>query len=158
MFSKTVEYALRAMTPLVECESGPQSSQTVEQIAFRTKVPTHYLSKVLQNLARADLIVSQRGSGGGFRLARASSEISIFQVVQAVDSIARIETCPLGLAAHGTNLCPLHKKMDDALALIESSFQGTSLADIAGDASPQKPLGALCSVSPSESSDTDAIR
>jgi Rrf2 family protein len=144
MFSKTVEYALRAMVHLQECEQSEQRGQPVEQVAARTQVPLSYLSKVLQSLARAGLITSQRGIGGGFRLAESAREITIYDVVQAVDPIRRIDFCPLGLAAHGDKLCPLHKKMDDALALVETQFRTTTLAEVIGNSSPQKPLGALC--------------
>ena len=141
MFSKTVEYALRAMVHLLECERAGQGVQTVDQIALRTQVPLSYLSKVLQNLTRAGLITSTRGSGGGFRLAASASNISIYEVVETVDPIERINSCPLKLAAHSGKLCPMHKKMDDALALVEEQLRTTTLAEILGDASPEKPLG-----------------
>lgn len=141
MFSKTVEYALRAMVHLLECDRAGQGLQTVDQIALRTQVPLSYLSKVLQNLTRAGLITSTRGSGGGFRLAASANNITIYEVVQTVDPIERINSCPLALAAHSGQLCPLHKKMDDALALVEVQFRTTTLAEILGDASPEKPLG-----------------
>lgn len=144
MFSKTVEYALRAMARLVESELSGQGGQTVDQIAARTQVPIAYLSKVLQNLARENMIVSQRGIGGGFRLARPASEITILEVVNAVDPIERIVVCPLGLEAHGTHLCPLHRKLDDALALVEAQFAATTLAELVGDLDVAAPLGALC--------------
>lgn len=144
MFSKTVEYALRAMLHLMECERAEQGLQTLDQIAVRTQVPLSYLSKVLQNLARAGLITSQRGIGGGFRLAASASNITIYEVVQTVDPIERINSCPLQLAAHSGKLCPMHKKMDDALALVEVQLRTTTLAEVLGDASPEKPLGAMC--------------
>lgn len=144
MFSKTVEYALRAMARLVESDLRGQGGQTVGQISVHTQVPVAYLSKVLQNLAREKLIVSQRGIGGGFRLARPAPEITILEVVNAVDPIERIAVCPLGLPAHGTHLCPLHRKMDDALAMVEAQFADTTLAELVGDLDVAAPLGALC--------------
>lgn len=144
MFSKTVEYALRSMVHLVECDLSGQGGQTVEQIAARTSVPVAYLSKVLQGLARGKLIVSQRGLGGGFRLARAAHEITILEVVNAVDPIGRILVCPLGLEAHGAQLCPLHRKMDDALAFVEAQFADTTLAELIGDEKFDTSSGALC--------------
>ena len=141
MFSKRVEYALRAMVHLLECEQAGQGLQTVEQIAVRTQVPLSYLSKVLQTLSRAGLITSARGIGGGFRLADSASNITIYEVVETVDPIERINSCPLKLAAHSGKLCPMHKKMDDALALVEEQLRTTTLAEILGDASPKKPLG-----------------
>lgn len=127
IISLTAEYALRAMVHLATDESA---SQTVGQIAAQTRVPAGYLAKVLQSLARAGLIVSQRGLGGGFRLAKSPGATSILEVVQAVDPIERIHTCPLGLEAHGTNLCPLHRRLDDAMALIEAQFRDTTIAEL----------------------------
>jgi Rrf2 family protein len=101
---------------------GESVSQTVGQIAAGTHVPAGYLAKVLQSLSRSGIIASQRGLGGGFRLARLPRETSIYDVMQAVDPVQRIRECPLGLDAHGTNLCPLHKRLDDAMSQIEEHF------------------------------------
>lgn len=126
MISQTAEYALRAAVHLATADS----KQTVEQIAAGTQVPSGYLSKVLQSLTRAGLLCSQRGIGGGFILAKPATEMSVYEVVQAVDPIQRIVKCPLGLAAHETYLCPLHKGLDDAMSLIEAQFRGTTIAAV----------------------------
>jgi Rrf2 family protein len=137
MFTQTVEYALRAMVCLASQPGQPQNNA---QIAATTKVPSAYLSKVLQKLARAELVHGQRGVQGGFVLARPAAEISILQIVSAVDPIQRIRSCPLGLEAHGVRLCPLHKKMDQALAEVESAFASTTLAAILAEPSGSVPL------------------
>ncbi len=139
MFSQTVEYALRAMVQLTY--AAPEASSTDDLAGF-TQVPRAYLSKVLQELRRAGLVESRRGIGGGITLAREPSEISILDIVSAVDPIRRIATCPLGLKSHGTRLCPLHGKLDNALAEIESTFAETSLADIV--AAPHHGSKPLC--------------
>ncbi|MBM4023700.1 MAG: Rrf2 family transcriptional regulator, partial [Planctomycetes bacterium] len=124
MLSQTVEYALRAATYLA---TVPGQSRTVDQIALATHVPVAYLSKVLQQLVRTKIVASRRGAGGGFTLACPAHKLKILQVVQAVDPIKRITTCPLGLAAHGKRLCPLHRRLDDALAAMERAFAATTL-------------------------------
>lgn len=129
IISRTAEYALRAIVHLAAAE-GETVSQTVGQIAHGTQVPVGYLSKVLQSLSRAGLIVSQRGLGGGFRLAKAPEQTSILEVVQAIEPMERLTTCPLGLEAHGTNLCPLHRRLDGAMALIEAQFRATTIAEL----------------------------
>lgn len=142
MISQTAEYALRAVVHLASCaksngESGAQQQpQTAQQIAAVTQVPAGYLSKVLQRLSTVELITSQRGLGGGFKLARPAEEITIFQVVQAVDPLPRIRRCPLGLASHAVNLCPLHKRIDDAMATVEEAFAASTIAELVKDASP----------------------
>ncbi len=137
MFSQTVEYALRAMVFL---STESPTAVTTGQIAEGTKVPLAYLSKVLQSLSRSNLVHSQRGVKGGMSLIREPSEISLLEVVNAVDPIERIETCPLGIERHGTKLCPLHKRMDKALADVESNFADTTLEDLINQPGESFPL------------------
>jgi Rrf2 family protein len=127
MISQTIEYALRAMIYLTGLK--PESSANSETISRRTKVPKGYLSKILRDLVVADLIKSQRGPNGGFCLARGPGEISMIDIVNAIDPIKRITRCPLGNPAH-TELCPLHRRLDDAMASMESDFTKTTLAEI----------------------------
>jgi len=129
MISQTAEYALRAIVFLAENTGG----QTTEQISQATKIPTAYLSKVLQLLSRSSIVQSQRGLGGGFTLKIASSKLTVLDVVNAVDPIERIYECPLHLDAHATKLCPLHRRLDDATALIERAFGDTKISDFIAD-------------------------
>lgn len=73
MISQTAEYALRAIVYLA---MNPDSAFTTQQISATTKVPAAYLSKVLQSLAKAGLVKSQRGLGGGFVLTKSPENIS----------------------------------------------------------------------------------
>jgi Rrf2 family protein len=137
MFSQTVEYALRAAVSLA---ATPDTPQTSEQVAERTLVPRGYLSKVLQQLVKANLIRSQRGLHGGFTLVRSPDRVTILEVINAVDPIRRIQECPLGLEAHSDELCPLHRRLDDALASIEEAFGQTTLAEVVSEPSKSQPL------------------
>lgn len=137
MFSQTVEYALRAVVYLASAESA---ARTTDQIAAATLVPRAYLSKVLQGLRRSGIITSQRGVGGGTMLTRSPAEVTILEVVNAVEPIQRIRTCPLGLAAHGVHLCPLHHRLDSALAMVEAAFAKTTLAEILAEPTRSIPL------------------
>lgn len=137
MFSKTVEYALRAVAHLAY--EAPEA-RTTEQISDATRVKPAYLSKVLQALSRAGIVKSQRGVGGGIALARRPEELTILEVVNAVDPIQRIKTCPLGLKTHGVRLCPLHRRLDDALAMVEAAFGGTTLAEVLSEPTRSPPL------------------
>jgi Rrf2 family transcriptional regulator, nitric oxide-sensitive transcriptional repressor len=137
MFSQTVEYALRAMVHLAR---APKMQQTVAEIAAVTQVPAPYLSKVLQTLARDGLVVVKRGVSGGFLLSKTPREVTIFDVVQSVDPLQRIATCPLELSSHRKRLCSLHKKMDDALASIELVFRQTTLEELMNSPNPSVPL------------------
>lgn len=124
MISQTAEYALRAMVFLAD-QTEPR---TTLAISTATQIPTGYLAKVMQNLSRNGLVKAQRGLHGGFTLAVPASETTVLQVINAVDPIRRYQECPLGL--HGVNLCPLHRKLDDAAQKIEAAFRDTSVADL----------------------------
>jgi Rrf2 family protein len=137
MFSQTVEYALRAVVHLAD--QAP-AARTTDQIAEATRVPKAYLSKVLQNLCHKGVVHSQRGLGGGMTLVKTPAELTILEVVNAVDPIQRIGTCPLGLAAHGVRLCPLHRRLDEALAMVEDAFQKTTLAEVLAEPTTSIPL------------------
>jgi Rrf2 family protein len=132
-----VEYALRAVVYLAD--KAPAAC-TTDQIAEATQVPKPYMSKVLQNLRRCDVVRSQRGIGGGVMLVKTPAELTILEVVNAVEPIERIATCPLGLKSHGKNLCPLHRRMDNALASVETAFHNTTLAEVLGEQNGSTPL------------------
>lgn len=136
MISQTAEYALRAIVYLAD----QQEPRTTQQIAQVTRVPAGYLSKVLQSLARGGLVTSQRGLHGGFRLAHSSKEVTVWQVIDAVDPLQRIRSCPLGLKSHGVNLCPMHRRLDDALAMVETAFRASTVAELLEEPTRSKPL------------------
>ena len=140
MLSQTTEYALRVMVYLASV-GGAGQMPTIAQISSATRTPPAYLAKVLRSLSRAGLVKSQRGLHGGSSIARPADEVTIYDVVQAVDPIVRITTCPLGLKNHGVNLCPLHRRLDEALGLVADAFRATTLAEVVAEPAASEPLG-----------------
>src|SRR4051794_4967325 len=134
MFSRTVEYALRAVIHLAH--EAP-AARTTAQIAVATRVPKDYLSKILQGLAKKGILQTQRGVGGGISLSKPPGELTILDVVNAVEPIERFHTCPLKLPNHGSNLCPLHRRMDAAMATVEEAFRNSTLAEVLADPTSQ---------------------
>lgn len=137
MFSQTVEYALRAVVFLADHSPQPR---TTEQIAQATLVPKAYLSKVIQGLCHGGVVQSRRGIGGGVALVKSPKDLTILEVVNAVEPIMRIRECPLGLKTHGVRLCPLHRRMDNALAMVENAFRETTLAEVLAEPTSSHPL------------------
>ncbi len=127
MFSQTVEYALRA-TACLALEPGQRTPSAA--LAERTQVPPDYLAKVLQQLSGAGLIEGRRGVGGGYRLTRPPEEVKLLDVINAVEPLKRIKSCPLNLESHGPNLCPLHRRMDRAIERTIEVFEGSTLRDL----------------------------
>ena len=137
MISPTAEYALRAVVAIAQGSGDAVVTATIAEI---TRVPPGYLPKVLQTLRKAGLVDSKRGLGGGFTLARPAAEMTVLEVVNAVDPIKRIDRCPLGIDSHGTSLCPLHKRLDEATELVERSFASTTIAELLSAPGRSAPL------------------
>src|SRR5579875_1172248 len=126
MIPKTAEYALRAVVVLAR---DPGRAYSADEIAKATHVPRRYAHKVLQALVRSHLVRSQPGPGGVYSLLRAPEEVSILDIVEAVEPIPRIRRCPLGLKSH-TKLCPLHRQLDEAAAATERTFAQVTIAQL----------------------------
>jgi len=107
---------------------------TTKAVAKDMDIPPSYLAKILRALATADIVVSKRGVRGGFHLARTPANISLLEIVNAVDPLERIHDCPLKVATHCEQLCPLHRRLDDAISLVEQALARTSLAEIVREA------------------------
>lgn len=137
MISQTVEYALRAAVHLAR---HMPEAQTTDEIAKATQVPRPYLAKVLQGLNRSGIVQSQRGLGGGITLTKKATELTILQIINAVEPLQRIHTCPLKLSSHGMRLCSLHRRLDDALAGVEKAFSQSTLAEILDEPNDSPPL------------------
>ena len=84
MFSQTAEYALRT---IVFIASRGGVAATVRELAVQTRCPEGYLAKVIQSLVRGGLVGAQRGPHGGSVLARTQEQISIHDVLEAVDPL-----------------------------------------------------------------------
>lgn len=137
MISQTVEHALRAIVHL-----GHHAGEacTTAQLAAETDAPPSYLAKVMKGLSRAGIVGSRRGLHGGFTLTRDPSDVTVLEVVNAVDAFHRIHDCPLGRPAHTSGLCPLHRRLDNVMAAAEKSLQHMTIGEVL-----QEP-GLLCSL------------
>jgi Rrf2 family protein len=113
---RTAEYALRAMA---EIAAEPGGALRAVDLAAKTRVPAHYLSKVLRRLVKANLLRSRKGHGGGFVLSRPSSQICFADVLRAVGSELESSRCAFGYGhCNLQRPCRLHPawwKLKDAL-------------------------------------------
>ena len=137
MISQTAEYALRAIVFIAD---HPDQAHTAEAIGQGTKVPVGYLAKIMQILAKAGLVTSQRGLYGGFTLKREPRDLTVYDVVQCIDPIRRIQVCPMDLDDHGTALCPLHRTLDNALAAVEQQFKKVTIHQLLNQPQSSHPL------------------
>jgi Rrf2 family iron-sulfur cluster assembly transcriptional regulator len=94
MLTKTGLHAIRAMVALARLPAGQYAGAAA--IAREIGAPQNYLAKLLQQLAREGLVESQKGLGGGFRLARDARAITLFDVVEPIEHVSRWSGCILG--------------------------------------------------------------
>jgi Rrf2 family protein len=130
MLSKTGLHAVRAMVALARLPQGAYGGAA--SIAQDIGAPQNYLGKLLKALAERGLLESQKGLGGGFRLARDARDITLFDVVDPIEHISRWSGCILGQSACSDGApCALHerwKTVRDAYVLM---LQETTLAELA---------------------------
>lgn len=139
LLSKSCEYGLRAMLYLstLGSEEGreePDPTQeyvSIETVSEALDIGFSFLTKVFQQLNEAGLLTSKRGPGGGVTLTRAPGDISLYEIVVAIDGEALFEECVLGLPGCGVaEPCPLHEHWTDERERMKTTFQATTLAEV----------------------------
>jgi Rrf2 family transcriptional regulator, iron-sulfur cluster assembly transcription factor len=110
MFSKACEYSIKAVIFLAT--RPPENPRTrLQEIAEAIDSPVAFTAKLLQELVRRDVIWSIKGPNGGFELAGDGDEITLYQVVEAIDGKKLFESCALGLkGCSAKHPCPIHDK------------------------------------------------
>jgi Rrf2 family protein len=126
VISKTAEYSLRG---IVFFTKNPDAFFTIQEVAKATCAPKNYLAKILQTLSKTGFLHSQKGLGGGFKLACNSATTSVWDIVNAVDPIQAITSCPLQLSEH-VRLCRLHALLNEAALGVEDTLKAVSLAEV----------------------------
>ena len=108
MFSKTCEYAIRAMIFIAQ-KSMQQSKAGIKEISKKIGAPEYFIAKILQELCRNGLLQSSKGPTGGFYLDEDSHQCSLYEIVKVIDGDKLFHGCALGLnACSEKKPCPLH--------------------------------------------------
>jgi len=131
MISKTAIHAVRALATLGAHPADAYAGAA--EIAEQIGAPRNYLGKLLKTLADAGLVESQKGKGGGFRLARQPEQISILEVVEPIDRVSRWSGCFLGGARCADQApCAVHERWGKVRDVYLRFLRNTTLADLAG--------------------------
>ncbi|MFZ1685623.1 MAG: Rrf2 family transcriptional regulator [Candidatus Zixiibacteriota bacterium] len=128
MITKKTEYAIRALWELAH---NPEHLATANQIAQRQGIPPKYLPQIISELSRSGLILSVRGYGGGVRLSRPAKEITLLDVIEAMQGKLTMFECQLG-EYECINLphCGLQETYTKAQSALEHVFGETKLSDV----------------------------
>jgi Rrf2 family protein len=101
-------------------------------IANVTKAPRNYLGKLLFTLCRRGLVDSQQGVGGGYRLSRSPDQISLYDVVEAIEDVTRWNECAFGgKACSDDSPCAIHTRWGQVRDAYLSMLKNTSVAELA---------------------------
>jgi len=129
IYSRSAEYAIRAFVHLAQIPEGKYAM--VKNIAAQEGVPAHFLAKILQQLARRGLLRSNKGPTGGFQLRRKPSEITLLDIVEAMDGVEDYEKCASGLSECNDQMpCGMHDSWVALRSRIMDYLKHTSIADI----------------------------
>ncbi|MTI89065.1 MAG: Rrf2 family transcriptional regulator [Balneolaceae bacterium] len=128
--SQTAEYALRAMACITLKEDNRPISSKV--LANKTSIPSHYLSKIMRMMVETGLVTSQKGHGGGFKLAKKPEDISFKDILETVDNMIRPDDCVFGWdECNSEKPCPLHNTWSQLKGAFQIWAESTTLQDIA---------------------------
>lgn len=105
---------------------------TARELAASFRVSEHHLAKVLQRMSREGLLTSTRGPRGGFALARPAEDISLLEVVEAVDGPYRAGTCLFDVPICRGDACILGDLLEKLNSLVLDYLRNTKVADVTG--------------------------
>lgn len=125
IYSKPCEYAIRALSYLA---ANPRTTARADEMARAEGLPPPILAKILQELVRKGLLASQRGPGGGFRLARRPELITLRDIVAAIDGLDQFVECAVGLdRCSDDSPCPVHQRWKPVRAHFMQFLETTTL-------------------------------
>lgn len=136
--TRAADYAVRVMIQLAALPT--QERVLLPSLAEATGAPESFLSKVLQTLAHAGLISSQRGQSGGFRITPRGRQSSMREVIEAIDGAICLNVCLMhGRSCPRKAHCPAHPVWVRAQQAMLQVLAGASIASMAVRTSPARP-------------------
>jgi Rrf2 family iron-sulfur cluster assembly transcriptional regulator len=130
IYSRSAEYAIRAFVYLAQVPDGKYAM--VKNIAEECEIPTHFLAKILQQLARKGFLRSSKGPTGGFALRKSPDDITLLELVDAIDGLAEYERCPSGMTECNDEApCGMHESWKELRSRIIGYLEGTTISDVA---------------------------
>lgn len=129
LLSRTDTYAIRAV--LFLAQQPADGLVRAAAVARHLALPANYLSKILNSLARAGVLQSERGPRGGFKLARPPQDVSLADVIEPFDSITRKQGCLLGYGeCSEDDPCRVHEAWRRAADPLLDFLRDTAISDL----------------------------
>jgi len=131
LLSNSSQYAIRILTYIADQKDSSLINAT--KLAKTLDIPYKFLTKIMTELVKIDLVESIRGREGGFKLKKKSSNIMIRDILDLFNDSIEDEQCVLGIGfCNGLKKCALHDQWMEPKLLLEKMFRESSLEDIVG--------------------------
>lgn len=129
LLSKSCVYGLRAALFLATRKEGEYTP--IKGMSEKLEISFHFLTKILQQLTAEGILKSYKGPNGGVKLTKPGHEVTLMDIVLAIDGPKLLTECALGLPGCGLkNPCPLHDKWAETRDSIRDMLENTSLTDL----------------------------
>ena len=136
--SRRTDYALRLVAALASDSPRIASARSV---AEDQDAPYAFIRSIQHDLVEAGLIESQRGAGGGMRLTRPPEELTLLDVIQAIDGEVHVSSCTGGdLDCTREEACLYHQVWDEADRILSAYYDSITIADLLQGTVPQASL------------------
>jgi len=133
MLSNTSNYAIRALVYL-ELYSSPEKKAGIKQMVADMDIPAPFLSKILQLLVKGKLLDSSKGPNGGFSLLKPAIDITMLDVVEAIDGKENLGNCVIkSTTCEATEPCSVHHKMAQIKSQVKKQFSTETIADLVSE-------------------------
>ncbi|GBD89603.1 HTH-type transcriptional regulator IscR [bacterium BMS3Abin04] len=130
IYTKTGEYAIRAILFLARQPKGTLIMSS--EIAEKEEIPSHYLAKILQRMAKYGYVDSYKGRGGGFKITKLANQSSILEIVERVEGPVINLKCVTGLKECSDEFpCPLHEEWSELRDRIYNLISSRSVQEVA---------------------------
>lgn len=130
LFSRQCEYALQSVMYLALKPPGERTS--IRELTRKMDIPYHFLAKILQDLTYKGFLVSQKGPTGGFALGKSPKEITLLDIVEAIDGMGFTTSCVLGFPeCSGKNPCAVHQKWGEMRDSLRETLAKRNIAEMA---------------------------
>jgi len=137
IYSTSTKYAVMALTDLAARQEGQRVQ--IKEISETVHIPFPFLAKLVQTLVKAGILNSTKGKGGGLQFARLPSQVTIAEVIQAIDGPEAIRNCIFGLQhCDGTRNCPSHSMWGPVRDQIIAFLENTTVDDLASTIKEKK--------------------
>ena len=127
--TRRADYGVRTILDVASLDAGDVA--LTHEVAMRQGIPLPFLAKIVPALTHSGLLRSQRGAGGGISLARRADQITLLEVVEAIDGPLALNMCVLWPEECGrSGVCPVHEVWCDARTALADRLGGTTIADL----------------------------